>query len=236
MCRARRNEGRVTSKQHSEPDDIACANTDRELWREGDGDGNGMSYYEPSIHVTEQGGIGINVGGMVYVKTLREWHGLEEQLEAEPFKSVSEWRARAEQAEATLAFQHQATAELEEQLETAYGQLTAGRASEAELRQEWLDLKEQFAALERLQEGYYVDAQQARARVELRRALEAEVTVRLLPPPVTERSQTSNPASESKDGGQMVPDVMLDQASPLGPTYRELAAALHGASNQEREP
>lgn len=61
-----------------QPRDEQCggANTDRELWREGGGDGNGMSYYEPSIHVTEQGGIGINVGGTVYVKTLREWHAL----------------------------------------------------------------------------------------------------------------------------------------------------------------
>lgn len=47
----------------------AAANTDRELWREGD-------YYTPSIHVTAQGGIGINVGGRVFVKPLREWHNL----------------------------------------------------------------------------------------------------------------------------------------------------------------
>ena len=56
--------------------DRVAKNTDRELWREGGGDGNGMSYYEPSIHVTEQGGIGINVGGNVHVRQLREWHGL----------------------------------------------------------------------------------------------------------------------------------------------------------------
>lgn len=48
-----------------------CANTDRELWREVEGD-----YYAPSIHVTEGGGVGINVGGTVYVKPLREWHKL----------------------------------------------------------------------------------------------------------------------------------------------------------------
>lgn len=47
----------------------ACANTDRELWRETEGD-----YYSPSIHVTEGGGIGIDVGGTVIVKPLREWH------------------------------------------------------------------------------------------------------------------------------------------------------------------
>jgi len=55
----------------------AYANTDRELWREGNPESS-MSYYEPSIHVTEQGGIGINVGGLVFVKTLREWHALAE--------------------------------------------------------------------------------------------------------------------------------------------------------------
>jgi hypothetical protein len=56
--------------------DQAAKNTDRELWRKGDGDGNGMSYYEPSIHVTEQGGIGVNVGGTVFVMPVEEWHRL----------------------------------------------------------------------------------------------------------------------------------------------------------------
>jgi len=42
-------------------------NTDRELYREGD-------YYSPSIHVTESGGIGINVGGHVLVAQLKNWH------------------------------------------------------------------------------------------------------------------------------------------------------------------
>lgn len=49
-------------------------NTDRELWREPD-EGNG-SYYADSIHVTKEGGIGINAGGTVFVKPLREWHRL----------------------------------------------------------------------------------------------------------------------------------------------------------------
>jgi hypothetical protein len=52
----------------------ACANTDRELWRETDGD-----YYAPSIHVTALGGIGINVGGTVFVRTVRQWHALAAQ-------------------------------------------------------------------------------------------------------------------------------------------------------------
>jgi hypothetical protein len=49
----------------------ACANTDRELWREREGD-----YYANSIHVTEHGGVGINVGGHVIVKPLTDWHAL----------------------------------------------------------------------------------------------------------------------------------------------------------------
>jgi hypothetical protein len=51
-----------------------CQNTDRELWRDPD-DENG-SYYAGSIHVTKDGGIGINCGGLVIVKPLREWHAL----------------------------------------------------------------------------------------------------------------------------------------------------------------
>jgi hypothetical protein len=53
------------------PDDPACKNTDRELWRERFGD-----FYADSIHVTERGGIGINCGGHVIVKPLHEWHAL----------------------------------------------------------------------------------------------------------------------------------------------------------------
>jgi hypothetical protein len=46
-------------------------NTDREVWRERPGD-----YYADSIHVTADGGIGINCGGSVYVKPIREWHAM----------------------------------------------------------------------------------------------------------------------------------------------------------------
>lgn len=46
-------------------------NTDRELWRERNGD-----YYAPSLFVTEGGGIGMNVGGTVIVRPVREWHKL----------------------------------------------------------------------------------------------------------------------------------------------------------------
>ena len=47
----------------------ACENTDVELWRKKEDD-----YYSPSIHVTNQGGIGINVGGYVLVAPVEKWH------------------------------------------------------------------------------------------------------------------------------------------------------------------
>lgn len=49
----------------------AAKNTDREIWREREGD-----YYAPSIHVTQEGGIGIDVGGTVFVMDVRDWHRL----------------------------------------------------------------------------------------------------------------------------------------------------------------
>jgi len=59
--------------------DNATQNTDRELWREPPGD-----YYANSIHVTTGGGIGINVGGKVYVKPLKDWHALADERAADP--------------------------------------------------------------------------------------------------------------------------------------------------------
>lgn len=53
----------------------ACENTDREIYREPDKTGNG-SYYSDSIHVTKDGGIGINCGGHVIVKPLKDWFAL----------------------------------------------------------------------------------------------------------------------------------------------------------------
>ena len=46
-----------------------CQNTDREVWRERTDD-----YYADSVHITESGGLGINVGGCVVVAPPREWH------------------------------------------------------------------------------------------------------------------------------------------------------------------
>ena len=50
--------------------DESC-NTDREIWRRIPGD-----YYSPSIHVTAEGGIGIDVGGRVIVMDIEDWHRL----------------------------------------------------------------------------------------------------------------------------------------------------------------
>lgn len=55
-------------------DILECENADRELWRgpdEGCGD-----YYADRIFVTKGGGIGIDCGGSVIVRPLREWHRL----------------------------------------------------------------------------------------------------------------------------------------------------------------
>lgn len=50
-------------------DNHCVENTDIELWREKEGD-----YYADSIHVTENGKIGMNVGGHVIVMPIKEWH------------------------------------------------------------------------------------------------------------------------------------------------------------------
>lgn len=63
-------------------------NTDREIWRERPGD-----YYADSIHVTETGGIGLNVGGWVMVLPIRTWHKLGDIFFAVN-PSVSNWRWR----------------------------------------------------------------------------------------------------------------------------------------------
>ena len=48
--------------------DEGTKNTDAEIWRKVPDD-----YYSPSIHVTEQGDIGINVGGYVLVSPIERW-------------------------------------------------------------------------------------------------------------------------------------------------------------------
>lgn len=68
--------------------DGAVENTDRELWR-GPDDGCG-DFYADSIHVTKNGGIGINVGGHVIVKPLRAWHALARAALAEPAQPAAQ--------------------------------------------------------------------------------------------------------------------------------------------------
>jgi hypothetical protein len=67
--------------------DQCAQNTDSQLWREPPGDA-----YANSIHVTEGGSIGINVGGLVFVKTLAQWHALAEAAQhvAEPTAAPNE--------------------------------------------------------------------------------------------------------------------------------------------------
>jgi hypothetical protein len=61
----------------------AMMNTDRELYREPDKDDKG-DFYSDSVHVTQDGGIGINVGGLVFVKTLAQWHRLAKSRHPNP--------------------------------------------------------------------------------------------------------------------------------------------------------
>jgi hypothetical protein len=57
-----------------EPGDTGtCENTDTHLWPIVTRD---SEPFPDSIHVTASGGIGINCGGLVIVKPLKEWHAL----------------------------------------------------------------------------------------------------------------------------------------------------------------
>lgn len=71
--------------------EAACKSTDRELWREKADD-----YYSPSIHVTERGGIGINVGGRVVVQNLRDWHAAACAPNVPPVRAENKGRFQAE--------------------------------------------------------------------------------------------------------------------------------------------
>ncbi len=76
-------------------------NTDRELWREREGD-----FYADSLFVTKEGGIGMNCGGYVVVMPIRLWHALakrpapapppaQQQAEREAAETMSPLVARA---------------------------------------------------------------------------------------------------------------------------------------------
>ena len=51
-------------------------NTDMELYREDPKD-----YYAPSVFVTKQGEIGMNVGGSVHIMSIRDWHKMAQPLD-----------------------------------------------------------------------------------------------------------------------------------------------------------
>lgn len=53
----------------------AYQNTDKEIWRRVPGD-----YYSPSMHATEQGGIGMNLHGHVIVAPIETWHHMAEKI------------------------------------------------------------------------------------------------------------------------------------------------------------
>ena len=65
----------------------AKTNTDVELWRKTD------SYYSPSIHVTQEDGIGINCGGHVIVAPVERWHDLGEKFLCVN-ERLPEWRRK----------------------------------------------------------------------------------------------------------------------------------------------
>lgn len=60
---------RTAASEQTARTDAGTLNTDRELWREREGD-----YYADSLHITANGGIGINCEGHVFVKPIRTWH------------------------------------------------------------------------------------------------------------------------------------------------------------------
>lgn len=70
------------------PETLPVKNTDREIWRRVPGD-----YYSDSIHVTEDGRIGMNTGGRVVVLDLAEW---QRRAAPEWLEELAEkWNARA---------------------------------------------------------------------------------------------------------------------------------------------
>jgi hypothetical protein len=55
-------------------DDNCAQNTDVVLWREPHDDTPGT--WDDKLFVTRQGGIGIDIAGIVIVRPLKEWHAL----------------------------------------------------------------------------------------------------------------------------------------------------------------
>ena len=63
-----------------EEDNQAYINTDRILFTEPNQDWKDEGYM-PKVFVTKDNAIGMNVGGMVFVKPITEWHRLAKQEE-----------------------------------------------------------------------------------------------------------------------------------------------------------
>jgi len=76
------------SVHNNEQENGACTNTDIEIWRKVEGD-----YYSPSIHVTEAGRIGIDVGGHVLVAPIENWHDAGSKIFTVN-SELSEWRRK----------------------------------------------------------------------------------------------------------------------------------------------
>ncbi len=66
-----------------------CLNTDKELWREKQG-----NFYSDSIHVTEFGGIGMNCGGYVIVSPIRGWYKVADLIYNSELRGVPNWRKK----------------------------------------------------------------------------------------------------------------------------------------------
>lgn len=91
--------------------DLPYKNTDTELWRETPDD-----YYAPSVHVTQDGQLGINVGGLAIVAPLRQWHkGAEES-------KLNEGRANAYRDTLVIALKILQENQLEDEYNKRVGQ------------------------------------------------------------------------------------------------------------------
>jgi len=69
-------------------------NTDVEVWRERPGD-----YYSDSVHVTQDGAIGVSSGGTVVVRTARDWVGMHSLTDDERLliaAAAEEWEEHAQ--------------------------------------------------------------------------------------------------------------------------------------------
>lgn len=71
--------GNLEQEKKVSENSVGSRNTDTEIWRRVPGD-----FYSPSIHVTEGGSIGINVGGYVIVASVYKWHEAGEKLLSVP--------------------------------------------------------------------------------------------------------------------------------------------------------